>query len=166
MGLITHDDNGLRKKPRYHIYNFLDAMAGTRLQLSGEGSWVTGFASVRDDISRVLLVNFDANGSHSEQVPVKFTNLAPVHINSVNDCYSARIQRPPTMFRKVRSRPIFSCPRKVSLYWNCRRRQIDRRAVNYDSLSDAPPFTTSCAGSKKNPLSAWIFFVTLSTAYT
>lgn len=76
-GLITHDDNGLRKKPRYHIYSFLDVMAGTRLLLTGEGSWVTGFASVRDDIMRLLLVNFDANGSHTEQVPVQFTNLDP-----------------------------------------------------------------------------------------
>lgn len=75
-GLMTHDDNGLRKKPRYHVYNFLDAMAGIRLQLNGEGSWVTGFASVRDDVIRVLLVNFDPRGSHSEQVPVKFTKLA------------------------------------------------------------------------------------------
>jgi hypothetical protein len=74
-GLITHDDNGLKKKPRYYVYNFLDTMAGTRLLLTGEGSWVTGFATVRDDVIRVMLVNFDANGSHSEQTPVKFTNL-------------------------------------------------------------------------------------------
>lgn len=76
-GLITHDDNGLRKKPRYHVYNFLDTMAGTRLLLTGEGSWVTGFATEKDDVIRVLLVNFDANGSHSEQVPVQFKNLEP-----------------------------------------------------------------------------------------
>lgn len=74
-GLITHDDNGLRKKPRYHLYSFMDAMAGTGLSLTGEGSWVTGFATVRDGVTRVLLVNFDQNGSHSEQVPVKFTHL-------------------------------------------------------------------------------------------
>jgi hypothetical protein len=74
-GLITHDDNGLRKKPRYSVYGFLDVMAGTRVQLSGEGSWVTGFATKRDNVIRLLLVNFDASGSHSEQVPIKFTNV-------------------------------------------------------------------------------------------
>lgn len=74
-GLITHDDNGLKKKPRYYVYNFLDAMAGTRLLLSGEGTWVTGFSTVRDEVIRVMLVNFDANGSHSEQTPIQFTNL-------------------------------------------------------------------------------------------
>lgn len=52
-------------------------MAGTRLALTGEGSWVTGFASKKADKIRVLLVNFDASGSHAETVPVTFTNLDP-----------------------------------------------------------------------------------------
>lgn len=76
-GLITHDDNGLKKKPRYSIYSFIDSMIGTRMQLTGEGSWVTGFATTKADVVRVLLVNFDANGNHSEQVPVQFTKLTP-----------------------------------------------------------------------------------------
>ncbi len=75
-GLITHDDNGLKKKPKYSVYSFIDAMAGVRLQLTGEGSWVTGFSTVRDNVIRILLVNFDNKGSHSEQVPVRITNLA------------------------------------------------------------------------------------------
>ncbi len=74
-GLITNEDNGLRKKPRYFVFNFLDSMAGTRLALSGEGSWVTGFASQKAEKIRVLLVNFDKSGSHAETVPVTFTNL-------------------------------------------------------------------------------------------
>ena len=74
-GLITNDDNGLKKKPRYFLYNFLDAMAGTRLQLSGEGTWVTGFSSKKENVIRVLLVNFDGNGNHTEDVPVTFANL-------------------------------------------------------------------------------------------
>lgn len=76
-GLITHDDNGLKKKPRYSVYSFIDTMTGTRMQLTGEGSWVTGFATIQNDVMRVLLVNFDSKGSHTEQVPVKFTKLAP-----------------------------------------------------------------------------------------
>jgi len=75
-GLITHDDNGLKKKPRYSVYRFIDEMAGTRLLVTGEGSWVTGFATNRDAVTRLMLTNFDQNGSHSEQVPIKFTNLA------------------------------------------------------------------------------------------
>lgn len=76
-GLITNDDNGLRKKPRYYVYNFLDAMAGTRLTVTGEGSWVSAYASSRDTTIRVLLVNFDANGNHSENVPISITGMTP-----------------------------------------------------------------------------------------
>ncbi len=75
-GLITHEDNGKKLKPRYHVYSFIDAMAGKRLNLTGEGTWVTGFASTRDNIIRLLLVNFDRNGSHTENVPVTFTGLS------------------------------------------------------------------------------------------
>jgi hypothetical protein len=76
-GVITHEDNGLKQKPRYYIYSFLDSMAGKRVSLSGEGTWVTGFASIRDNTLRVMLVNFDPNGSHSETVPVTFGSLDP-----------------------------------------------------------------------------------------
>ncbi len=74
-GLITHDDNGLKKKPRYYVYNFIDAMVGDRLRLSGEGTWVTGFSSIRDSVIRTLLINFDATGNHTETVPITFVNL-------------------------------------------------------------------------------------------
>lgn len=76
-GLLTHDDNGKRPKPRYYIFNFLDAMAGNRLELSGEGTWVTGFSSVRDNTMRLMLVNFDMGGNHVETVPITFTNIQP-----------------------------------------------------------------------------------------
>ena len=74
-GLITGDDNGLKKKPRYFLYNFMDQMAGTRLRVSGEGSWVTSFASTNNGIIRLMLINFDQNGNHAEDVPVTFANL-------------------------------------------------------------------------------------------
>lgn len=76
-GLLTHEGNGKKPKPRYYVYNFLDAMAGNRLALSGEGSWVTGFATRQDKTVRVLLVNFDAGGGHTENVPLTFTGLDP-----------------------------------------------------------------------------------------
>lgn len=76
-GLITNPDNGMTKKPRYWVYNFIDAMAGNRLALSGEGTWVTGFASINNTVIRTMLVNFDRNGSHTENVPVTWQNLDP-----------------------------------------------------------------------------------------
>lgn len=76
-GLITHETNGKRAKPRYYVYSFIDNMAGQRVSLTGEGTWVTGFASVRDTVTRVLLVNFDTRGTHTENVPITFGNLTP-----------------------------------------------------------------------------------------
>jgi len=74
-GVIAHQNYGKTKKPRYHVYSFIDEMAGKRLQLNGEGSWVTGFATLNNGIYRLLLVNFDANGTHTETVPITFKNL-------------------------------------------------------------------------------------------
>jgi len=76
-GLIAHESQGMRKKPRYYVYSFLDQMAGKRLLLTGEGSWVTGYASTQNNVIRVLLVNFDQRGSHSETVPVTLTGIRP-----------------------------------------------------------------------------------------
>lgn len=76
-GLLTHEENGKKPKPRYYVYNFLDGMAGNRLNLRGEGTWVTGFATVKEGVIKVLLVNFDRNGTHAETVPVTLAGLAP-----------------------------------------------------------------------------------------
>lgn len=76
-GLLTHESVGKKPKPRYYVYTFIDAMAGSRMSLTGEGTWVTGFASTRDNVIRVLLVNFDTRGTHTEKVPVTIGNLEP-----------------------------------------------------------------------------------------
>ena len=74
-GLFTHTTNGKKAKPRYSVYSFMDSMKGQRLQVTGEGSWVTSFATIRSGVIRIFLVNFDANGSHSENVPITITGL-------------------------------------------------------------------------------------------
>lgn len=73
-GLITNEDNGLKKKPRYYVYNFIDNMAGNRLALTGEGTWVTGFASTKGGVVRILLTNFRG---YTENVPVTIKGLTP-----------------------------------------------------------------------------------------
>lgn len=74
-GLIGHESEGKRLKPRYHVFPFLDRMAGNRVLLTGEGTWVTALATKQGERLRVLLVNFDATGSHTETVPIRMTNL-------------------------------------------------------------------------------------------
>jgi len=77
-GLLSHESAGKTKKSRYGIYSFIDQMKGTRLALSGEGTWVSGFATKNNDVIRILLVNFDVyGGKREEYVPVKIIGLNP-----------------------------------------------------------------------------------------
>lgn len=74
-GLMSHESRGKILTPRYHVFTFLDRMAGNRVNLTGEGTWVSGLASKRGATIRILLVNYDASGNHRETVPVTITNL-------------------------------------------------------------------------------------------
>lgn len=74
-GLISHESQGKRLKSRYHVFPLLDRMAGNRVLLTGEGTWVTALATKQGATVRVMLVNFDTTASHTETVPVTITNL-------------------------------------------------------------------------------------------
>jgi hypothetical protein len=76
-GILTHEKFGNpEKKPRFRALEFLNSLYSFRMSLSGEGGYVKGVASVNEIGSvRVLLVNYDRNGKHSEAVPVSFENL-------------------------------------------------------------------------------------------
>jgi hypothetical protein len=76
-GILPHESTGEQPKPRYYVYNFLDTMAGNRLELTGEGSWVSGLASIQNNIIHVLLVNFNNQKNKSENVPITLKNLEP-----------------------------------------------------------------------------------------
>lgn len=77
-GLMKHESAGKTKKPRYGIYAFMDQMKGNLLPLSGEGTWVGGFATKNGQTIKILLVNFDPyNGRREEFVPVAINNLSP-----------------------------------------------------------------------------------------
>ncbi|MDP1722847.1 MAG: hypothetical protein Q8L37_06605 [Candidatus Gottesmanbacteria bacterium] len=62
-------------QPPNTLMTFLDHMAGTRLYVTGEGTWVTAMATKQGEKLNILLVNFDPNGSHTETVPVQITAL-------------------------------------------------------------------------------------------
>ncbi len=74
-GLISHESSGRILKPRYYLYSLLSRMAGNRVLLTGEGTWITGFASKQNDTIRIMLINFDAYGNHTETTPITITNL-------------------------------------------------------------------------------------------
>lgn len=76
-GLLTHEKFGTpEKKPRYQGLEFLNTLGPFRVSVAGEGSWVKGIGSTDEagDI-KLLVVNYDANGKHSESVPITFENL-------------------------------------------------------------------------------------------
>lgn len=76
-GLLTNEKFGTpEKKPRYYAIQFLNSLLPFRVSLAGEGSWVKGIASTGEDGNlKVMVVNYDPKGSHSEAVPILFENL-------------------------------------------------------------------------------------------
>ncbi|OGM33658.1 hypothetical protein A3D00_01785 [Candidatus Woesebacteria bacterium RIFCSPHIGHO2_02_FULL_38_9] len=51
-------------------------MSGKRLNIAGVGSWVKAFAKKDNNNIKVLVVNYDSSGKHSEAVPITFANLS------------------------------------------------------------------------------------------
>lgn len=76
-GVMTHEKFGTpEKKPRYDALIFLNTLGPFRISLSGEGSWVKGIASTDTSGNiKLMVVNYDPAGTHSEAVPIFFDNL-------------------------------------------------------------------------------------------
>jgi len=67
-GLLTHPAQGMLKKPRYTAFLLLN-------QMTGEGTWVTAFATYNNGNTKLILVNYDPVANHVEAVPVTFIHL-------------------------------------------------------------------------------------------
>lgn len=76
-GILTHESTGLIKKPRYFALLLLNKIKGDRLKITGEGTRVTGFAAKNGETTSLILVNYDRQGVHTENVPVTFTAIKP-----------------------------------------------------------------------------------------
>lgn len=75
-GILAADSFGNEKKPRYFALKLLNELSGKRLAVSGEGDFVKAIASREFNITKVLLVNYDPQDRHAEQVPVSITNVS------------------------------------------------------------------------------------------
>src|SRR5260221_12476 len=71
-GIISHEGS---VKPRYNALLFLNNMVGNRVMTVGQGSWVKAFSKTDGKTIRTLVVNYDPNGTHTEAVPLNYTNL-------------------------------------------------------------------------------------------
>lgn len=76
-GLLTNEKASLQKKPKYYALNLLQNMKGQRLNVTGEGTFVTGFGAKTENSYKVILVNYDQEGKHNETFPVIFAGLTP-----------------------------------------------------------------------------------------
>ncbi|MBI2326448.1 hypothetical protein HYU91_03605 [Candidatus Collierbacteria bacterium] len=76
-GLLTHENFGTpEEKPRYKAVQLLNNLGPFRISLAGEGSWVKGIASTDETGNiKLMVVNYDPAGTHSEGVPILFDNL-------------------------------------------------------------------------------------------
>jgi hypothetical protein len=75
-GILTHEKWGSPvPKPRYLAIQFLNRMRGAWYPVYGQGTWVKAFSTTKDNTIRLLLVNYDPTGKHSERVPVSFVNI-------------------------------------------------------------------------------------------
>jgi len=75
FGLLTNEKFGLETKPKYEALQLLNKMAGNRIKISGEGTWVKGFASKEGSKIYLISVNYDQREVHREKVSVAFENL-------------------------------------------------------------------------------------------
>ncbi len=77
-GILRLTKDSFSPKPRWQVYSLLNQLKGQRILLKGEGSWVRGVATRQDDRHwQLLLVNYDINNQHGENVPVRFLNFQP-----------------------------------------------------------------------------------------
>ncbi len=74
-GLLTNAKYGEPTiKPRYEAIRFLNKMSGSRINVTGSGTWVKAFGRHDGKNILVMVSNFAPDG-HQEVVPFKITNL-------------------------------------------------------------------------------------------
>lgn len=91
-GMLTNPRYGaVAKKPRFRALELLSQMGGERLAVSGEGDYVTSFAT-RDSggVVRVMAVNYDEAGKHTEVVPLSVSGLVDGTYEVVEQYLSGR----------------------------------------------------------------------------
>lgn len=82
-GLLTHEKWGTPEiKPRYRAFQFLNNFINfSPIEVTGNGSWVKSFAKRSDNTIKILIVNYDQYGKHSEAVPLRVINLPSNNFN-------------------------------------------------------------------------------------
>lgn len=76
-GLLTHEltEGGIKEKPRYFLYDWLAEFKGSRLEVLGEGTQITGFANSDNRTVTLILANYKPGRGTTETFPITFTGM-------------------------------------------------------------------------------------------
>ena len=94
-GMLTNSKYGpIAKKPRFRAMELVSRLKGERVSLAGEGDFVTAFGAVDDrGVLRVLAVNYDERGKHSEVFPLTISGLNDATYEVTEEYLSGRVVR-------------------------------------------------------------------------
>lgn len=78
-GMLTNPKYGaVVKKPRFRALELLSRLDGAKLPILGEGTYVSGIATYdASGVIRVMAVNYDEVGKHSEVFPLSIVGVSP-----------------------------------------------------------------------------------------
>ncbi len=76
-GLLSHQlvEGGVKEKPRYFLYDWLSDFEGSRLEVLGEGTQITGFSSSDNRTVNLILANYKPGGGSEETFPITFQGM-------------------------------------------------------------------------------------------
>ena len=92
-GMLTNPKYGaVAKKPRFKALEMISKLDGARLPSVGNGTYVTGLGAFDPaGVIRVLAVNYDESGKHSEVFPVTVVGLAAGNYSVREEYLSGRV---------------------------------------------------------------------------
>lgn len=76
-GLLTHQlvEGGVKEKPRYFLYEWLNDFQGSRLEVLGEGTQISAMAVSDNRTLTLILANYAPGQGSAETFPIIFTGL-------------------------------------------------------------------------------------------
>lgn len=92
-GMLTNPKYGaVAKKPRFKAWEMISKLDGARLPTIGNGTYVSALATYDErGVVRVLAVNYDENGKHSEVFPLSIVGITPGNYSVREEYLSGRV---------------------------------------------------------------------------
>lgn len=118
-GMLTHEKFGApEKKPRYYAVQFLNDLGPFRTSVEGEGTWIKSIASTDESGNmKVLVVNYDTKGTHTESVPMEFDNLPKMNFKITRKDFlgATRVQKVATTSANWKTNELFG-PNSAAMF--------------------------------------------------